>query len=170
MTSDAKPIIEPAGHHDLAGILDILNHFILHDHCTFDTQPWSPGDKQAWFESFGEKPQYLLLVARQGDDILGYAHSGQWRGKRAYDVTVETTVYVAAGHAGRGLGRALLGDLLHRLEDTPARRAVAGVAQPNSASNRLHESLGFSAVGTFHGVGHKFGKFWDVRWFERSIP
>lgn len=169
MHCNSSSKIDSARPEDLPGILAILNHYIEHDHCTFDTQPWSVGDKQPWFDGFGEKPQYLLLVARQGEEILGYAHSGQWRSKRAYDVTVETTVYIAPQHARRGLGRELLGALLARLETTPARRAVAGIAQPNPASDRLHESLGFEPVGTFHAVGHKFGQSWDVRWFERAI-
>lgn len=170
MNSDRHPTVAPARHQDLAGILEILNHYIAHDHCTFDTDPWSLEQKQPWFDGFASKPQYRLLVARQGPDVLGYAHSGQWRNKHAYDITVETTVYVAPQQAGRGLGRSLLGTLLNDLEDTPAGRAVAGIAQPNVASNRLHESLGFEPVGTFHKVGHKFDQYWDVRWFERAIP
>ena len=50
-----------------------------------------------------------------------------------------------------------------------ALRAVAGIAQPNEASNRLHRKLGYRAVGTFHRVGRKFNRDWDVTWFERDI-
>ncbi len=162
-------IIEAAQARDLPAILAILNHYVVHDHCVFDTEPWTQQAKQPWFDGYGSQPRHQLLVAREADKILGYTHSGQWRAKRAYDVTVETTIYVAPDAAGRGLGRALLGTLLERLEGTGARRAVAGVAQPNEPSNRLHESLGYQTVGTFHGCGYKFDQAWDVRWYERAI-
>lgn len=84
-------------------------------------------------------------------------------------MTVETTVYVAPDALGQGLGTALLGGLLERLRGTGALRAVAGIAQPNDASNRLHETLGYRPVGTFHRVGRKFGRDWDVAWYERDI-
>lgn len=170
MNTRLQITIEPARSGDLAGILRILNHYIEHDHCTFDTQAWSEADKQPWFDSFGARRRHQLLVARDRNDrIAGYAHSGPWRPKRAYDVTVETTVYLAPEAAGQGLGRRLLSTLLERLSGSGARRAVAGVAQPNPASNYLHEALGYSTVGTFHSCGHKFGKSWDVRWFERPL-
>lgn len=48
-------------------------------------------------------------------------------------------------------------------------RLLAGIALPNRASVALHESLGFTVLGTFHEVGRKFGRYVDVRWFERGI-
>ena len=162
-------VLESAVPGDLPGVLDILNHYVLHDHCTFDTEPWTCEGKQAWFDSFRPSGPYRLLVARRDGRVLGYAHSGQWRGKRAYDVTVETTVYLAPDATGEGLGSRLLGELLASLRGTGALRAVAGIAQPNDASNRLHTGLGYRAVGTFHRVGRKFNRDWDVTWFERDI-
>lgn len=168
--SEAGPVtIEHAGPGDLPAILDILNHYVLNDHCTFDTDAWRPAQKRAWFDGFTTQGPYRLLVARAPTQLLGYAHSGQWRPKRAYDVTVETTVYVAPDALGQRIGSRLLERLLELLRGTGALRAVAGVAQPNEASNRLHEALGYRPVGTFHGVGHKFGRDWDVRWYERDI-
>ena len=162
-------LLEPARPGDLPGVLDILNHYVLNDHCTFDTEPWSCDDKQAWFDGFRTTGPYRLTVARQDGRLLGYAHSGRWRGKRAYDVTVETTVYLAPDSTGRGLGARLLGELLVSLRGSGALRAVAGIAQPNEASNRLHRGLGYRLVGTFHRVGRKFDRDWDVSWFERDI-
>lgn len=169
MTSTAARRIEDAVVGDLPAILDILNHYVREDHCTFDTEPWAPAQKLDWIGQFRPSGPHRLLVARQGDRLTGYAHSAAWRPKRAYDVTVETTVYVAPDALGQGLGTALLGGLLERLRGTGALRAVAGIAQPNDASNRLHETLGYRPVGTFHRVGRKFGRDWDVAWYERDI-
>ena len=73
-------------------------------------------------------------------------------------------------HRGKGVGKALYSELLSRLERNPAyRMAVAGVAQPNPASDALHRAHGFTEVGTFDDVGEKFGRPWSVRWYQRPL-
>ena len=118
----------------------------------------------------------MTLVALGGGDddggatVLGYAKSGTHKDRPAYDTTRETSVYVAAGARGRGVGGALYDALLPRLEALPdLRLAVAGVALPNDASTRLHLSRGFTPVGTFTGIGWKFGRVWDVTWYQRPL-
>jgi phosphinothricin acetyltransferase len=114
---------------------------------------------------------HLMLVAL-GDDgeVLGYAKSGTHRTRPAYDSTVETSVYVAASAQGKGVGGALYDELLGRLERLPqVHLAVGGMTEPNPASRALHESRGFTYVGSFHGIGTKFGRRWDVAWFERQL-
>jgi phosphinothricin acetyltransferase len=112
----------------------------------------------------------VLVALGEGGTVLGYAKSGMHKDRRAYDTTVEVSVYVAEGGRGRGVGRALYDELLARLDACPAvRLAVAGVAEPNEASTRLHLACGFTRVGTFHGAGTKFGRTWDVTWYERTL-
>ena len=71
--------------------------------------------------------------------------------------------------SGKRVGLQLYGELFAQLAEQDVHRIVAGIAQPNEASNRLHERLGFQPVGTFSQVGRKFGKFWDVRWMEKWL-
>ena len=112
----------------------------------------------------------VLVALDESGEVLGYAKSGMHKDRRAYDTTVETSVYVAETARGRGVGRLLYDDLLARLDACPAvRLAVAGVAEPNDASTRLHLNCGFTYVGTFHGAGTKFGESWDVTWYERPL-
>ncbi len=160
---------ETATENDLHGILDILNHYIRCHHCTFDTKPWAVDEKLSWFGTFSADGPYQLRLTRSGNTVTGYAHSARWRPKAAYDVTAETTVYVHPDFQGQGLGTLLLRDLLGRLEATPLEQAVAGIAQPNEASNRLHRQLGFHEVGTYRRVGYKFDRRWDVTWFQRNL-
>ena len=102
--------------------------------------------------------------------MLGYAKSGIHKDRRAYDTTVETSGYVAESGRRQGVGGALYDALLERLEACPAvRLAVAGVAEPNDASTRLHLSRGVKPVGRFTGIGTKFGRSWDVTWYERPV-
>lgn len=161
--------IEPATPADLEAVVAILNHYVTTHHCTFDTEPWSVASKRAWFEALSPDGPHRLLVARAGDALAGYAHSGAYRPKAGYATTVETTVYVHPGHCGRGVGEALLSTLLDGLEACDVNRAIAIVAQPNEASNRLHEKLGFRVIGTLTEAGRKFGRYWDTRFYEYAF-
>jgi phosphinothricin acetyltransferase len=111
-----------------------------------------------------------LVALGDEDEVLGYAKSGTYMERAAYDTTCLVSVYVADGGRGKGVGSALYDELLARLEATPALKlAVAGIAEPNEASIRLHVSKGFTYVGTFNAVGTKFDREWDVSWYQRPL-
>ncbi|MEU8944606.1 N-acetyltransferase family protein [Streptomyces sp. NPDC048489] len=101
--------------------------------------------------------------------ILGYATSSGFRPKAAYATSVEVSVYLAPGAGGRGVGTLLYEALFRALAGEDLHRAYAGVAQPNEASVRLHERFGFRHVGTYREVGRKFGRYWDVAWYEKDL-
>jgi phosphinothricin acetyltransferase len=82
---------------------------------------------------------------------------------------VEVTVYLAPHAGGRGIGTLLYTALFEALAEEDVHRAYAGVAQPNEASTRLHERFGFRHVGTYREVGRKFGRYWDVAWYEKDL-
>jgi L-amino acid N-acyltransferase YncA len=132
---------------------------------TFDLD----GHPVSWWAGVLAEPGYDLLVATEGEAVLGYARSARHKEKPAYLTTCETSVYVAEPARGRGVGHALYRELLDRLERGPRLLAVAGITQPNEASERLHRAHGFTEVGTFHAVGVKLGRAWDVKWFERPL-
>jgi len=111
-----------------------------------------------------------LIVAADDEGVpVGYATSSRWRPKAAYDTTVESSVYCHPDAVGRGTGTRLYAALFEALIGEDVHRVVAGIAQPNPASVALHERFGFRSVGTFESVGLKFGRYWDVAWFERSM-
>lgn len=111
-----------------------------------------------------------LLVALEGDEVVGYAKSGSFKDRGAYWTTREVSAYVHDDHRGKGVGGALYTELLRRLDATEGLRlAVGGVAQPNAASNRLHEAHNFTVAGTFEDVGEKLGRAWSVRWYQRRL-
>ena len=143
----------------------------MHSAATFDLE----GKSESWWRetitTADPARGHMTLVALADDEtVLGYAKSGMHKDKPAYDTTVETSVYVASEGRGSGVGGALYDELLARLDACAVvRLAVAGVAEPNEASMRLHLSRGFTRVGTFTGAGTKFGRSWDVTWYERSL-
>jgi len=165
MTSE----IRPADAADADAIVAIYGWYVDHTAITFDVERPSVEQRSAWLAEH-RGGRHLALVAVEDRRVVGYATSGRHRPTAAYDPSVETSVYVDHGHLGRGIGSALYADLLGRLEREDVHRAYAGVALPNDASMALHRRFGFREVGRFTEQGRKFGRYWDVVWFEREMP
>jgi phosphinothricin acetyltransferase len=154
---------------DLEALTEIYNHYIVHSTVTFDLQPFTVAERRPWFDDHASSGLHRLLVAiDEHGTCVGYATSSRWRPKPAYNSTVEVSVYCHPEARGRGYGTALYGALFAVLEREDVHTIVAGVSLPNDASLALHARFGFRPVGVFHAVGRKFGKYWDVAWFERS--
>lgn len=154
---------------DLPGILSILNHYILKTHHTFDTVPFSVDDKSDWMAQFSDTGPYQIVVAESNDHILGYAHSCPFKPKPAYDITVETTVYLQHELTGSGLGSRLMSELLKRISGTGTRSAVAMITLPSPASVALHQKLGYRETGMLNEAGFKFQRYWDVGFFQKFL-
>jgi phosphinothricin acetyltransferase len=161
--------IRPARTEDLAAVIAIYNHYIEHSHVTFDTEPIILGETDARFRVFSARGSYRLLVADFDHTIIGYAGSMPFRPKPAYSTSVELAVYVSPTHTGCGVGAKLYAPLLQALEAEDVHRAYAVIVLPNPASIRLHEQCGFKQVAVLEEAGRKFGRYWDVTWWERSL-
>ncbi len=105
------------------------------------------------------------LVHDEGGRILGYAYASKHRERAAYQWSADVSCYVRKEARGRGIGKALYTELLRMLEAQGFRSAYAGIALPNDASVRLHESVGFTPIGVYRGVGFKQGAWRDVGWW-----
>jgi phosphinothricin acetyltransferase len=167
----AEVQVRPGFEDDLKALTDLYNHYVRETPITFDTAPFTPEERRPWLLSHPEDGPHRLRVATDADsqEILGYATSSPYRAKAAYGTSVETTVYVAPHAAGRGVGTLLYAALFDALADEDVHRAYAGIAQPNEASVRLHERFGFRYIGTYGEVGRKFGRYWDVAWYEKPL-
>lgn len=163
-------IIRPASLTDLARLTEIHNYYAEHTHITFDIHPFKPEERVSWFHEHSDGRRYRLLVAEEpGLGVLGYAATGRFRSKAAYDTTVEVSIACSPDATGKRIGTQLYRELFDLLSGEDVHRIVAGIAQPNAASNALHAKFGFQIVGTFTAVGRKFGKYWDVVWMQKSI-
>lgn len=163
--------VRPGTEGDLEALTDLYNHYVRETSITFDTAIFTPEERRPWLLSHPEDGPYRLMVATDTDsqEILGYATSSPFRAKQAYATSVEVTVYLRPDAGGRGVGTLLYEALFEALSGEDLHRAYAGIAQPNEASVRLHERFGFRHVGTYREVGRKFGRYWDVAWFERDL-
>jgi phosphinothricin acetyltransferase len=154
---------------DLAAIARIYDHYVATTHVTFDLEPPAEQRRRAWFEHFSTAGRLQLYVAHGEDGVTGFACSTPFKERAAYDISVETTVYLSPDAVGQGRGRRLMAVLLEALARAGVHRAYAGVALPNDASEALHRALGFRRVGVLREVGRKFDRFWDVAWYEKQI-
>ena len=154
---------------DAQALLEIYNDYVLNTPITFDIEPKTLADRRAWLAGFGASGRYQCFVAVAEERVVGWAASGRFRDRAAYDTTVETSVYLAPGQHRQGLGRRLYGTLFDALKTEDVHRAYGGVTQPNDASNGLHEAMGFRRAGVLDQVGRKFGRFWDVAVYLRPM-
>jgi phosphinothricin acetyltransferase len=161
--------IRAANKGDAPRLTEIYNHYVIHTPVTFDVDPYTVERRAAWFEQFGPRGRYRLLVAEDDSGVTGYAGTTRFRPKSAYETTVETTVYCAPGAVGKGIGGALYSALLEALAGEDIHRVVAGYVLPNPASAALHARLRFQPVGVFRENGRKFGRYWDVAWVDRLL-
>ncbi|MFF5472952.1 GNAT family N-acetyltransferase [Streptomyces achromogenes] len=163
--------VRPGIEEDLEALTAIYNHYVRETAITFDTTVFTPAERRPWLLSHPEDGPHRLMVATDtgSQRILGYATSGPYRPKPAYGTSVETSVYVAPDAGRRGIGTLLYDALFQALAREDVHRAYAGIAQPNEPSERLHARFGFRHAGTFREVGRKFGRYWDVAWYEKEL-
>ncbi len=155
---------------DLPRLTEIYNYYVEHTPTSFDIEPHTAEEREAsWFSRYKPEGIHRLLVLETNDGVAGYATSSQFRTRAAYDLSVETSIYLDPEQHGQGLGTALYAALFDALASTPAHRAYGGVTLPNAASIALHKKFGFRVVGTFNEVGFKFGTYYDVCWLEKDL-
>ena len=161
--------VRPATPDDLSAINDIYNHYVQESHVTFDLEPTTLEARREWFEHYAERGPHRVFVAIDEDHVVGFASSSAFKSRPGYATSVETSVYVAPEHVGKGAGARLYDKVFDALKGEDVHRAYAGVALPNPASVALHERFGFKRVALFTEPGRKFDRYWDVAWFEKPL-
>ena len=157
-------MIRSATTEDAARICEIYNDYVLHSTITFEEQVVSVDEMQ---QRIGEVVAELPWLV-WGDDQLvqGFAYSSKWKGRCAYRYSVESTVYLAEGSTGKGIGSKLYEALFTELRQRKLHVVMGGIALPNDRSVALHKKLGFEQVAHFREVGWKFGKWIDVGYWQ----
>jgi phosphinothricin acetyltransferase len=149
---------------DLAAINDIYNHYVPTSTCTYDETPCALEARRAWFVERG--PQHPVTVAELDGRVAGWGSLSPFRARSAYRFTCENSVYVHHELHGRGIGGALLVDLIERARTLGYRVIIAGADAEQGPSIALHAKFGFVEVGRFREVGFKFGRWLDVIFME----
>ncbi|MBR0644916.1 GNAT family N-acetyltransferase [Plastoroseomonas hellenica] len=161
-------MIRAAADTDVPGILDIYNDVIVTSTAVYSDDPVTLDNRRAWLR--GRQQQgYPVLVAAEGDAVVGFASFGDFRSSPGYRYTVEHTVHVHPERRGTGIGRQLIESLIPLAVAQGKHVMIAGVDAANSGSIRFHERLGFIQVARFEEVGFKFGRWLDLVFLQRKL-
>src|SRR5262245_28766787 len=149
---------------DAQVINDILNYYVEGSTATFITEPQSLEQRLQWLEEHSRN--HPAVVLESNGAVIGWGALSSFRTRAAYQRTVEVSVYVHRDFHRRGVGRAILTELIARAKSLDHHVLIGGCCNESAASISLLESFGFSRVGTFHDVGRKFDRWLDVIFFE----
>jgi phosphinothricin acetyltransferase len=168
----APIIVRPCFLQDIEQITLIYAHHVYHGAGTFEIEPPSQAEmEKRWSEVIERGWPYL--VASPSDDfsrVLGFAYARQFRDRAAYEGTFEDSVYVAPNAMRRGIGSALLVQLLAALKQDSAREVLALIGDSqNTASIAVHRKAGFTEKGVLKELGVKFGRTYDVVMMQRNL-
>jgi L-amino acid N-acyltransferase YncA len=175
MPAGSQPFVRAADPADAGQVAAIFAHYVATSVATFEEVAPAAAD---WRRRLGELTAlnlpFLVAQAHDGADtdaaICGFAYASPWRPKPAYRYTVEDTLYLAPQWAGKGIGTALLTELLRRCAECGVRQVIAVIADTGSpASAALHDRLGFAEVGKLPKVGSKHGRWIDTVLMQRDL-
>ena len=164
-----EALIRPAGAADIPAIAAIYGHAVLHGTATFELVPPDAAE-MARRRAVLIEAGYPYLVAERAGAVLGYAYASAFRTRPGYRHTVEDSLYIAPEAHRQGIGRALLSALIAECERLDFRRMIAVIGDSaHAASINLHAAQGFAIVGTYAGIGHKFGQWLDSIHMQRPL-
>ena len=163
-----EPLIRVAGLDDLPAIDAIYNHYVKTATCTWQYEPTPPAERRVWLAAHGA--EHPVTVAMLDGEVVGFGSLSPYRPREGYRFTVENTVYVHPARQRRGIGGALLADLIERARSLGHRSIIAGVSADQPASLALHRAHGFVEVARMREVGFKFGLWLDLVFLQRMLP
>ncbi|HUQ97861.1 MAG TPA: arsinothricin resistance N-acetyltransferase ArsN1 family B [Gemmatimonadaceae bacterium] len=159
-------LIRSATDTDAPAIAEIYNHYVANSIVTFEEEPVPPAEIARRISAV-QAAGLPWIVAEDGGKIAGYAYATQWKERIGYRFSVETTIYLAQGFFGQGIGTRLYAELFRLLEAGGTKSAIGGIALPNNASVALHEKMGMKKVAEFERVGVKFDQWINVGYWQR---
>ncbi len=147
---------------DLPAITDIYRDSVLNGTASYEITPPDLAEMASRQSGIIDKGYPYIAAEAEDGSLLGYAYASAFRTRPAYRWLVEDSIYLAAEARGRGVGKALLKELLIRCETLGFRQMVAVIGGASPASVAVHKSLGFELTGTLKGTGFKQGKWLDT--------
>lgn len=152
---------------DAEAIRTIYNTEVIESTVTSDMVPRSLSDQEEWLRE--RSGAHGVLVAVEGDEVIGFASLSTYRDRPAYATTVEDSVYVHRNHRGKGAGQMLLASLIELATVHGFHTIIARIVGDHEASIALHRSVGFEMIGTEAEVGRKFNRWLDVTLMQRML-
>jgi L-amino acid N-acyltransferase YncA len=155
---------------DLPHIREIYNHYVLNSTVTFDEVPMSLKELRAKFAHATKLGMPYIVAESPRKQILGFAYVYPWKEKAAYRFTVENSIYLGPASTQKGLGKALLGELIDRSKASGIKEIIAVIADKGAeASIQLHKNFGFTEIGHMGKVGFKFDRWLGTILMQKSL-
>ena len=162
-------LIRPSRDGDIAAIAAIYGHHVLQGVASFEEVPPSEAEMARRRGELVARG-FPYFVAERVGRVVGYCYSGPYRARIGYRFSVEDSIYIDASEVGRGIGRALLAEIIERSTELGYRQMIAVIGGSETLpSINLHKALGFTHVGVFTGIGFKFGRWIDSVYMQRAL-
>ncbi|CAN5257047.1 GNAT family N-acetyltransferase [soil metagenome] len=155
---------------DLPDVREISNHYVANSTVTFDEDAMTLNEWKHKFRRVTELGFPFLVAQSPSGQLLGFAYVYPWKEKAAYRYTVENSIYLGVASTGKGLGKALMAELIDGAKAAGIKEIVAVVADKGAeASIALHTSFGFKEIGRMGKVGYKFGRWLGTVLLQKSL-
>jgi phosphinothricin acetyltransferase len=155
---------------DIPSIREIYNHYVLNSAVTFDEKAITLGGMRQKFQKAADLRMPFLVAENPSGQLLGFAYVYPWKEKAAYRKTVENSIYLGPAATGKGLGKALLGELIARSQSAGLREMIAVIADKGAeASIQMHKNFGFTDVGHMGKVGYKYDRWLGTVLMQKSL-
>lgn len=160
-------LVRPAGPEDAHACVAIYRPYVLDTAISWELEVPTVDEMAARITAARETHEWLVL--EQDDRVIGYAYAHALYRVASFQWSAQTGIYIDPDHHRAGGGRELYTRLLRRLTERGYRRAIAGITQPNAASNGFHRSFGFTEAGLYRRVEWKLGSWHDVAWMQLDL-
>ena len=162
-------LVRPAALQDLPAIQAIYAYHVLNGLASFEEQAPPLEEMQRRYEDI-IRQGLPYLVAEEKSEVLGYGYCTLYRTRSAYRHTLEDSIYVKQGRQGKGVGKAVLAELIARCTALNYRQVIAVIGDSaNAASIAVHASLGFLRAGSLRSSGYKFGRWVDTVFMQLPL-
>jgi len=167
--SGGELVIRPSRDDDVAAIAAIYGHHVLNGVASFEEVAPSVEEMARRRAELVSRGLPYLVAEREGK-VVGYCYAGPYRARIGYRFSLEDSIYIDPGETGRGVGRALLAEVIERSTELGYRQMIAVIGGSETLpSIRLHAALGFTHVGVLTGIGFKFGRWVDTVLMQRPL-
>ena len=150
----------PAIEADLPALTEIYNAAITGTTSTGHLEILTVKDRRSWWKSHLD-PRYPILSAECAGEVIGYASLSAWSPYPVYSHTVESSLYLAPSYQGRGLGTALMRELLAEAKRLGHHIVLSRIWSQNAASLAMCRKCGYEVIGTQREVGLRNGVWED---------
>lgn len=169
MTDTGLITVRKATFADFSAITEIYGHNCVYGTGTFALEPATPQEMMSrWHEI--RQMDLPYLVATDKGEVTGFAYASPFRTRPGYRYGIEDSIYIHPNHQGKGIGKALLSELISITTDQGYYTMIAVIGDgENAPSIGVHKSLGFTETGRLPNAGYKLGRWLDVVFMCREL-